>query len=111
MSNTPQSFKDKWEKNATLAFAETLREGSDFFQWIIRRNGWADADGLRAFLHGRHRILDAGCGNGRVTALLRRHAPDDTEIVGIDLVASHVAARNLAGAPRTRFLQKDLLED
>lgn len=111
MTNTPQSFKDKWEKNTTLAFAETLREGSDFFQWITTRNGWQGAAGMSAFLKGKRRILDGGCGNGRVTALLRRHAPDSAEVVGIDLVASHVAAQNLEGAPNTSFFQKDLLGD
>jgi len=29
------SFRDKWEKNTQLAFAETLNEGSDIFQWIL----------------------------------------------------------------------------
>ena len=111
MTNTPQSFKDKWEKNADLAFAETLREGSDFFNWITSRNGWQGAAGLASFLANKKRILDGGCGNGRVTALLRRHAAESAEIVGIDLVASHVAAQNLEGVPNTEFFQKDLLGD
>jgi SAM-dependent methyltransferase len=111
MTNTSQSFKDKWEKNADLAFAETLREGSDFFKWITGRNGWNGAEGTRGYLEKKQRILDGGCGNGRVTALLRRYAPESAEVVGIDLVAAHVAERNLAGAPNTRFFQKDLLGD
>ena len=105
------SFRDKWEKNARLAFTETLREGSDIFQWILSRNGFRSADGLRVYLTSKKRILDGGCGNGRVTALLHRYAPTDAEIVGIDLTAAHVARANLAGLDRISILSKDLLVD
>jgi SAM-dependent methyltransferase len=108
---TARSFRDKWTNNPDLAFAETLREGSDIFQWIVTRNGVQSADGLRRWLEGRARILDAGCGNGRVTALLRHYAPDEAEIVGIDLTAAAVARENLAGLPKVTIREKDLLED
>ena len=35
------SFSDKWQQNKTLAFSETLREGSDVFNWILTRNGFS----------------------------------------------------------------------
>lgn len=105
------SFRDKWEKNTQLAFEETLREGSDIFQWILSRNGFKSADELRAHLVLKKRILDAGCGNGRVTALLHRYAPPDTEVVGIDLTAAHVARENLADLDRVATFSKDLLGD
>jgi SAM-dependent methyltransferase len=112
VSNTAQSFRDKWEQNKQLAFAETLREGSDIFNWLLKRNGWDTPDGLRAYLSGKKRILDAGCGNGRVTALLRRYSsPGDTEIVGIDLVSASVAQENLKDSPNVRIQTKDLLGD
>jgi SAM-dependent methyltransferase len=112
MTNTAQSFQDKWTKNEQLVFAETLRPDSDIFQWILRRNGFADPAELQRYLSNKQRILDAGCGNGRVTALLRTysHAPT-TAIVGIDLVAAQVAAKNLADSPNVSFQQKDLLGD
>jgi len=111
IDQTRRSFGDKWNNNANAAFAETLRPGSDIFDWILGRNGFGDADGLTRFLSRFSRILDAGCGNGRVTALLRAYAPDTAEIVGADLVASEIARGNLAGAPRMDFHAADLLGD
>ncbi len=108
---TSKSFKEKWENNPQLAFSETLREGSDIFRWITTRNGFATPDAVRQWLQPRRRILDAGCGNGRVTALLRKYAPDDADIVGIDLTAADVARANLAGMPRVTVFARDLLGD
>lgn len=108
---TGKSFKEKWENNPQLAFAETLREGSDIFRWITTRNGFATPDAVRQWLAPRRRILDAGCGNGRVTALLRRYAPADAAIVGFDLTAADVARANLAGLPGVSIYTKDLLGD
>ncbi|WDZ96602.1 class I SAM-dependent methyltransferase [Herbaspirillum sp. WKF16] len=111
-NNTRQSFQDKWEKNTELAFDQTADEGSDIFNWIVTRNGLVDGAGLSAFLNGKKRILDAGCGNGRVTAMLRRYSdPQKTEVVGIDLVAAQIAKANLAGAVNVAFHDKDLLGD
>lgn len=108
---TAKSFSEKWHNNRLLAFNETLDEGSDIQSWILARNGLEGLGGLKDWLAGRRRVLDAGCGNGRVTALLRRYAPVDTELVGIDLNASDVAADNLAELPNVRFEKRDLLGD
>ena len=112
MTNTAKSFSEKWHKNTDLAFASTLQEGSDIFNWIVGRNGWQDANGMRAFLEDKRRVLDGGCGNGRVTALLRAHSsPEKTEIWGIDLTASDVAAANLEGATNVHLRKANLLDD
>jgi SAM-dependent methyltransferase len=112
MNNTSQSFYDKWHKNKSLAFDVTLNEGSDIYNWILTRNGFANADALQQHLKSKQRLLDAGCGNGRVTALLRKFSnPDTTDVVGIDLVAADVAAENLQDFPNVSFRQKDLLGD
>jgi len=108
-TNTAESFRSKWTKNQELVFEETLRVGSDIHTWILNRNGFADEAALRAFLANKHRILDGGCGNGRVTALLQRCAPPTAEVVGIDLVAAPVAAANLAKLPNVQVREKDLL--
>ena len=108
---TAQSFSDKWHNNRQLAFDETLREGSDILNWILTRNGLGTVPKLESWLAGRKRILDAGCGNGRVTALLRRHAPEEAQVVGIDLTAAHIAAQNLVGTKNVHFQQQDLLGD
>lgn len=111
-TNTEQSFKDKWENNPSLAFSATVTAGSDIHNWILERNGFADAAAFTAFLAAKRRVLDAGCGNGRVTALLRRlTSPERTEVVGIDLVAADIARSNLAGERNMRFEKRDLLGD
>ena len=111
-TNTAQSFKDKWEKNSALAFEYTLREDSDIAQWIVGRNGFTSFAEFGAHLAGCRRILDGGCGNGRVTALLRSLTdPAKTEVVGVDLVASEVARKNLAGQPNVSLHAGDLLGD
>ncbi len=110
-TNTARSFSDKWTKNPHLAFAETLRGGSDIQQWILSRNGFASPAALRAHLASCTRVLDAGCGNGRVTALLRELAPPACEVVGFDLVAADVARENLRDATHVRIEPGDLLAD
>jgi len=109
--NTSRSFRDKWHHNERLAFAQTLREGTEIHQWILERNGFASDAELKEYLSGKRRILDAGCGNGRVTALLRECSPPMTTVVGIDLVASDVAKRNLACYNNVEVRQGDLLDD
>jgi len=112
--DTLHTFKDKWEQNKRLVFEETLREGSEIFLWILQRNGFETAEELKKYLLNKKRILDAGCGNGRVTALLRRYSPITTEIVAIDFVSSEIAKENLEAFGLSEgvvFLQKDLLED
>ena len=111
-TNTKLSFHDKWSKNADCAFEQTITEGTDIFNWILTRNGFTSSAQLREYLSGKKRILDAGCGNGRVTALLRKHSNESkTEVVGIDLVAVEIARANLKNAKNMRFESKDLMSD
>lgn len=114
MGDTANSFRDKWEHNKRLAFEETLRQGSDIFFWILRRNGFETPEEMIEYLRDKRRVLDAGCGNGRVTALLRNYCPATTEIVAIDLVSSEIARENLevfGFSHGVSFYEKDLLGD
>lgn len=111
LNQTLTSFRDKWEQNRNLAFAETLKEGSDIFNWILSRNGFTDTHDFKTWLLNKNRVLDAGCGNGRVTALLRAYTLSSTEIVGIDLTAAEVARENLRSLAGVTVERKDLLED
>lgn len=110
-NNTARSFRDKWEQNSGLAFDQTLSETADIGRWILTRNAWQDHAGLRRFLAGKKHILDAGCGNGRVTALLCAHRPEGASVTGIDLVAARVAEQNLQGTADVAFHEKNLLGD
>ena len=112
MTKTKQTFRDKWSKNPALAFGETVRPDSEIFQWILRRNGFQTRNELQTFLRSKKRILDAGCGNGRVTALLRHYSvPQETEVVGVDLVSADIARQNLASYENVVIFEKDLLDD
>jgi len=111
-SKTKKTFKEKWEYNPDLAFDMTLKEGSEIFNWILNRNGFKNGKFFSQYLKGEKRILDAGCGNGRVTALLRKYASKDTEIVGIDVAPVSIAEKNLRTRglfQNVKFFEKDLL--
>jgi SAM-dependent methyltransferase len=110
-AGTAKTFADKWNRNPELAFELTADEGSDIAQWILTRNGWGDGEGLAAYLADKRRILDAGCGNGRVTALLQKRTPAESEIVGLDLTASDVARENLAPMANVTVEEGDVLGD
>jgi SAM-dependent methyltransferase len=110
-AGTARTFSDKWSRNPSLAFEQTVDESSEISRWILTRNGFGDAGGLAAYLADKSRILDAGCGNGRVTALLQRYAPEGSEIVGVDLHAAEVARDNLAALPNVSVREGDLLGD
>jgi len=108
---TATTFRDTWTRNPDLALRQPLDEDSEIFRWILGRNGFETPDELVSFLLGMRRILDAGCGNGRVTALLRRYAPPEAEIVGLDLTAADVARANLEGADGVSIVEGDILGD
>lgn len=110
--NTANSFSDKWEKNPDLALHQTADESSEIFKWILGRNGFRNPDEFASYLRSKRRILDAGCGNGRVTALFSKYCSGlDTDIVAIDLVAAVVARENLKNHPKVTVLEKDLLDN
>ncbi|MEP7196476.1 MAG: class I SAM-dependent methyltransferase [Saprospiraceae bacterium] len=109
---TQNSFKEKWHNNPGVAFKNTLDENSDIFKWIIKRNGFQTSLDFRNYLSKFNRILDGGCGNGRVTALLRSLSNDvTTEIVGIDFSSWPVAKENLKEYKNIHIEQANLLEN
>jgi SAM-dependent methyltransferase len=110
-AGTARTFSEKWTRNPDLGFAQTLDERSEISRWILTRNGFSDGEALAAYLADRRRILDAGCGNGRVTALLQRYAPESSEIIGVDLSSADVARENLTGLPNVSVHEGNLLGD
>ncbi len=109
-TKTFQSFHDKWHKNPSSNF-NTDEVGSTFFQWILKRNGICGESGLKDWLYGKKRILDAGCGNGRVTKLFCDYCEESSEIVGADLTSHEIAAENLKRYKKASFFEADLLKD
>jgi trans-aconitate 2-methyltransferase len=69
--------------------------------WGAEVVGWLD-------LVGDERVLDAGCGTGQVTALLREHLPNGS-VVALDGSASMIdRARSRLGTDRVTYLVADL---
>lgn len=106
---THTSFKDKWEKSGDDFFADLLNESSEITRWVLGRNGFKSFDELRVFLEQKKNILDAGCGNGRVTNLFA--SLSSTKITGIDFSSAIVARRNLKNRTNVTIKEADLLSD
>jgi trans-aconitate 2-methyltransferase len=72
---------------------------------------WGSAVLDRLPLRGDERVLDAGCGSGRVTELLLGRLPHG-DVVALDGSAAMVeeARRRLGGDPRVTFVIADLLQ-
>jgi SAM-dependent methyltransferase len=108
-SQTKDSFAQKWTHSHDFQVGpETL--DSDTLGWILGRNGFSSLSELSSFLAGRTRILDAGCGNGRILNLLASHAPRESTLVGLDLAAAEIARKNLIGRPNVEVRPHDLLQ-
>ena len=106
-AQTRRSFSDKWSKNPSLAVSQTLDPKSPFQTWILERNGYRGFRDAARKLAGAGRILDAGCGNGRVTALLASLAPK-AEVMGVDLVDLAPARRNTRRFPNVALANANL---
>lgn len=70
---------------------------------------WAGEQIERLALQGDEIVLDAGCGSGRVTALIAELVPRG-RVYGVDVAPSMVAHARDALGDRVTFLQQDLLE-
>lgn len=104
---THVSFSEKWDRNPSLAFDSTNDPNSSIQKWILERNGLTSLDDARKWLRSRQRVLDAGCGNGRVTALLASIAPH-ASVTGIDLVDLKGARQNTSALGNVRFENANL---
>jgi trans-aconitate 2-methyltransferase len=74
--------------------------GASFLEVFLERRG----------LRGDERVVDAGCGTGRVTELLLRHLPNG-EVLAVDASGAmvEVARERFAGDSRVRVERQDLL--
>ena len=72
---------------------------------------WGRAVVDRLELSGNERVLDAGCGTGRVTSMLLERLPDG-KVIGLDGSAAMIdrAAGRFASEPRVELIVADLTE-
>jgi trans-aconitate methyltransferase len=106
-AQTSRSFGDKWSRNPDIAVSQTFDPNSVFQKWIVERNGWGSAAELKERLKSRQRILDAGCGNGRMTGLLASIALH-AGVVGIDQADLAPARENTKAFPNVSFQNANL---
>lgn len=79
------------------------RIADPMFRWGVRVVGWLE-------LHGDERVLDAGCGSGRVTEVVAERLPAG-RVIALDASPSMLAAarRRLARfGDRVEFVEADL---
>lgn len=107
---TRRSFGEKWRNNSALLFTFEEMVSSGSLTWIAERNGFPDVESFGSWVRDHDRILDAGCGNGRVTAVLGRFAGPNAEVVGVD-INPEAAVSNLRDAPNIQVREGDLLAD
>lgn len=107
MTSTPEVFAEKWERWSKLLFDEESGKNSGILDWIYRRNGWSSKEQLQDFLRNQNSVLDAGCGNGRITKVLAQNAPPSAKIFGWDINPG-VAEANLADMKNVTVLEVDL---
>ena len=108
VTQTQNVFEQKWNNNRTLGYLDIFNEKSEITEWILRRNGWRDFQDLENFLKTRPAILDAGCGNGRVSALFSKLSPESA-ISGYD-INPEVAKENLVKCNNVQIEKHDLME-
>ena len=104
---TQRSFADKWVNNMHLGYQDILNEDSEITAWVLKRNGWQNFTELSNFLNSRLKILDAGCGNGRITFLFSELSKSNS-ITGID-INPQVAKINLQDVANIEIRHHDLL--
>ena len=109
MSQTHTSFKDKWENNPKSFYDDLQNPESEITKWLLGRNGFQSFKELSDYLNTRERILDAGCGNGRVTNLFA--SLTNNSITGVDYSSAEVAKQGLNHYPHVNIKQANLLED
>lgn len=110
-TQTAESFAYKWGQRSTYDSPEMRETGR---AWLATRYGFTGIEQMRAYLGGRRRILDAGCGSGLSSSywLDEQWGRDHpTEWFGVDVSrAIDVAQERLGTVRGTHFIQADLLQ-
>lgn len=104
---TKRVFKEKWENHSQLGYDDIMNINSEITGWILQRNGWKSYEDLSDFLSLHPKILDAGCGNGRVTALFSKLAPNNS-VTGFD-INPEIAIQNLSENDNVQIVKHDLM--
>jgi SAM-dependent methyltransferase len=104
---TRSAFSSKWRRAPDFGHEEKSREF--YVNWYLERYEFGALEGLREFLAGKRRILDAGTGNGRDTRLYAENSV--AEVFGVDISSSIDSAySHLKGFANAHLVQADLTQ-
>ena len=104
---TEQAFSAKWQRAADFGHEEKSR--SFYVNWYLDRYQFGTIEGLREFLKGKARVLDAGTGVGRDSRLYADNCAAD--VFGVDISRSIDAAyHHLKSYDRVHLIQADLTQ-
>jgi SAM-dependent methyltransferase len=98
-------FDEKWRCARTWATATE----ADYRQWYLTRYGYGTLEGLAAFLVGKRRILEAGCGQARDSKMFAE-LNSSAMIIAMDqsVNALEVAMENLKEFPNCAIMRDDI---
>jgi len=104
-----ETFRDKWTSKDIMGIRDTSPYKAFMREWMLRKYGWKDENGLAAELVDRRFILDAGAGLGREVINLAKAAPKSI-VVGLEFSDCAVnALRNIASLTNAYIVQGDIL--
>ena len=104
-SVTLKFFDYKWRRSELWS----VQTEAIYTRWYLARYGFQSLAGLRAFLRDKTRILDAGCGQGRVSKMLAGLNPR-AAIIAMDLAANalRTARQMLRPFPNCSVVRADI---
>ena len=96
----PRGYAESWDNLARVDALDAICHGADATRF--EDEGREDAEELRRFLQPHWRVLDFGCGIGRLETYLASHC---REMHGVDVSAEMLerARRRLAAVPNVRL--------
>jgi len=96
----PRGYAESWNNLARVDALDAICHGADAARF--EDEGREDAEELGRFLQPHWRVLDFGCGIGRLETYLASHC---REVHGVDVSAEMLerARRRLAGVPNVRL--------
>ena len=107
LKQTKKSFSDKWANTPKLLFDVDEMRDSGVLQWILTRNGFNTEKDFSDFLTVKPRILDAGCGNGRVSKLMSTLTKNKITAIDFNIDA---AKNNLKNIASIEVVEADLMK-
>ncbi|WP_422366421.1 class I SAM-dependent methyltransferase [Pelagibius sp.] len=106
-SSPAEAFAYKWQRSPTFGLDNNT--SAAMVRWTMDTLGHASEADFAEDLADAGTILDAGCGNGRVSVRAAALNPEAL-VVGMDITdAVEAAARNGQGLDNLRLVQADLL--